>query len=60
MGGLIHSKNQYMDFMESATASKYKWHLDAKSDLSSRMIKGAIRGACVWGVKSIAVSTSFA
>lgn len=60
VGGLIHSKNHYMDFMENASASKYKWHTDAKADLSSRMVRGAMRGAYVWGVKSLAVSTSFA
>lgn len=60
LGGLIHSKNQYMDFMENAEASKYKWHLDAKADLSRRMIHGAVRGAGIWGVKSIAVTTTFA
>lgn len=59
-GAGIHSKNQYMDFMENATASKYKWHTDAKADLSRKMASGAIRGAGIWGVKSLAISSTFA
>lgn len=58
-GSIIHSKNQYMDFMENAEASRYKSHLDAKADLSNRMIKGSIRGASIWGVRSVAVAATY-
>lgn len=58
-GAAIHFKNQYMDFMENATASQYKWHLDAKAALSSKMMNGAIRGAFVWGTKSIVLSSTY-
>lgn len=60
LGGCIHAKNQYMYFMENAIASKYKWHMDAKADLSNRMIKASIRGAAVWGVKSLAIVSTYA
>lgn len=60
IGGSIHSKNQYMDFMENATASQYKWHLDAKADLTNKMLKGGFRGAYIWGVKSFIISATFA
>lgn len=59
-GGIIHAKNQYMYFMENAEASQYRWHLDAKADLSNRMIKGAIRGASIWGIKSVAAAATYA
>lgn len=60
LGGAIFSKNQYMDFMENARASQYKWHLDAKADLTNRMVKGCIKGAFTWGIKSFIISTTFA
>lgn len=60
IGGVIHSKNQYMEFMENATASQYKWHLDAKAALSTKMINGAIRGAYVWGIKTTILSATYA
>lgn len=60
VGGIIFSKNQYMDFMENARASQYKWHTDAKADLVNRMFKGGIRGAFTWGVKSFYVTFTFA
>lgn len=59
IGGAIHFKNQYMDFMESASASQYKWHLDAKAALSTKMVNGAIRGAFVWGTKSVMCSSTY-
>ncbi|XP_055298416.1 RPII140-upstream gene protein-like [Sitodiplosis mosellana] len=60
IGGSIFTKNQYMDFMENASASQYKWHTDAKADLTNKMVKGGIRGALTWGVKSFYVSITFA
>lgn len=59
-GAGIFSKNQYIDFMENARASQYKWHFDAKSDLTNRMVKGGIRGAFTWGTKSFIISATFA
>lgn len=59
VGGAIYSKNQYMEFMENATASQYKWHLDAKAALSTKMINGAIRGAFVWGAKTTILSATY-
>lgn len=59
MGGAINGKNQYMDFMENATASKYDWHLDAKAELSKKIVSGATRGGIVWGVRSVALSTIY-
>lgn len=60
MGGAVHSKNQYMDFMENTSASKYKWHHDAKAALNNQLVKAAIRGAYAWGKKCLAVTTTFA
>lgn len=59
VGAAIHFKNQYMDFMENATASQYKWHMDAKAALSSKMMNGAIRGAFVWGTKGLILSSTY-
>lgn len=64
MGGMIgfgiHSKNNYMDFMENARASQYKRHTDAKADLTNRMFKGGVRGAFTWGMKCFYISLTFA
>lgn len=59
IGAVIHSKNQYMDFMENARAYQYKWHFEAKSALTSKMLKGGARGACIWGYKSTILATTF-
>lgn len=59
-GAAIFTKNQYLDFMENAQASQYKYHLDAKADMTNRMVKGGIRGAFTWGTKSFIVSLTFA
>lgn len=56
LGGVINGKNQYMDFMENATASKYDWHVDAKAELSRKIISGAVRGSMIWGIRSTALS----
>ena len=59
VGGAIHSKNQYMDFMENAYASQYRSHLDAKAAITSKMVNGAIRGGLVWGIKSVILSSTY-
>lgn len=46
--------------MENEIASKYKWHLDAKADITNRMIQGACRGAITWGWKGTILSTTYA
>lgn len=58
-GAAIHFMNQYMDFMESASASQYRSHLDAKAALSAKTVNGAIRGALVWGTKSLILSSTY-
>lgn len=59
-GGAIYTRNQYMDFMENARASQYKWHFEAKDDLTKKMVNGGIRGAIAWGIRSFVISTTFA
>lgn len=46
--------------MESQRPHQYASHLDAKADLSDRIARGAYRGALEWGIRSVAVSFTFA
>lgn len=59
MGAIIHAKNQYMDFMENARASQYKWHFEAKADITNKMVKGAIKGAYIWGMKCTILTVTY-
>lgn len=59
IGSIVQAKNRYMDFMENAKAYQYKSHLDAKAELSSKMIQGALRGGYIWGVKFTILTATY-
>ncbi|XP_031637861.1 uncharacterized protein LOC116350256 [Contarinia nasturtii] len=59
VGISIFTKNQYVDFVHNERASQYKWHLDAKRELTNRWCKGAVSGAATWGIKCTIVAATF-
>lgn len=59
VGASIFSKNQYVDFLKNERASQFKWHWEAKRELTNRLTRDAIRGALLWGGKSTIVATTF-
>ncbi|KAK7075645.1 Complex I assembly factor timmdc1, mitochondrial [Halocaridina rubra] len=49
IGGTIHSRENYMKFMERNQASAFYSHLDAKKRLQDKVMTGFFRGAWMWG-----------
>lgn len=55
----IHSKNAYMDFMSNNRPSQFASHLDAKTELTSRMEGNMFRGGLYWSLRCLAVGFTF-
>ncbi|XP_072384294.1 complex I assembly factor TIMMDC1, mitochondrial [Diabrotica undecimpunctata] len=58
-GGVINSRQAYMEFMRSNEATSFKSHLDAKRKLQDAVTISFGKGAFKWGWRLTLFSTSF-
>ncbi|CAG9862573.1 unnamed protein product [Phyllotreta striolata] len=58
-GGIMSSKNAYLEFMRSNEATKFEGHLDAKKKLQHEVTTSFSKGALKWGWRLTLFSTTF-
>lgn len=59
-GAVIHSMNQFVDFMKTNRPQQYDSHMDAKDALRKVLERGGVLGALEWGKRTFCVSLVFA
>ncbi|KAL5285939.1 TIMMDC1 family protein [Megaselia abdita] len=58
-GGIIQSREAYVDFLEKNQATAFKDHLDAKKKLQNQFTVNFAKGGFKWGTRLGIFTTSF-